>query len=147
MRAEAKCSAQITGWLAVARTLASVLSSPSPVVPNRRNELPMAALQLAPVYDLAMRHAAGHEPGLMEAEAELDNIGDAVVVDAFAALVVESLDLAAGRYEPRLEVLGADDAKMLGGDRLAVPLHRAQELGNARPVDLIDAEEGGQRLM
>ena len=146
MCAEARCSAQITGWLALARTLASVLSSPSPVDPNRRNGLVMAALQLAPVTN-SRDHAAAAEPGLMQPESELDDVGDAVGGNAFAALILEGVDSAARRQEPLFEVLGADDAKMLGGDRLAVPLHRGQQLGDAGAVDLIDAEEGGQRLM
>ena len=44
-------------------------------------------------------------------------------------------------------MLGADDAEMLGSDRLAVPLHRRQQPGDAGAVDLIDAEEARQRLM
>ena len=44
-------------------------------------------------------------------------------------------------------MLGADDAEMLGGNRLAVPLHRRQQSGDAVAVDLLDAEEAGQRLM
>jgi hypothetical protein len=49
MYAEARCSAQITGWLALARTLARLFSSPSPVEPKARNGLLIAALQFAPV--------------------------------------------------------------------------------------------------
>ena len=55
--------------------------------------------------------------------------------------------VAARRQEPLLEVLGADDAEMLRRDRLAVPLHRREQLGNAVAVDLIDAEEARQRLV
>ena len=44
-------------------------------------------------------------------------------------------------------MLLADDAKMLGGDRLAMPLHRLEQPGDAGAVDLVDAEEGRQRLM
>src|ERR1700720_4331010 len=49
MWAEARCRAQITGSPALARTCASVLSSPSPVEPKVRNGLLMQTLQLAPV--------------------------------------------------------------------------------------------------
>src|SRR5215470_3402389 len=41
----------------------------------------------------------------------------------------------------------ADDAEMLRGDRLTVPLHRSEQLGDARAVDPFFAEELGERLM
>ena len=44
-------------------------------------------------------------------------------------------------------MLVADDAEMLGGNRLAVLLHRRQQLGDAAAVDLLDAEELRQRLV
>ena len=90
--------------------------------------------------------AALRQPGLMQPEGELDDIGNAVG-HAFAALILEGLDGAARRQEPLLEMLGADDAKMLRGDRLAVSLHRRKKLGDAVAVDLIDAEEARQRLV
>ena len=49
MYADAKCRAQITGELALARTFSKVVSSPSPVDPKERNGLVMPTLQLAPV--------------------------------------------------------------------------------------------------
>src|SRR5262249_60328310 len=55
--------------------------------------------------------------------------------------------IAARRQEARLEMVGADDAEKLRLDRLAVPLHRRQELGDTGAVDLLDAEELRQRLM
>src|SRR5262249_6012873 len=55
--------------------------------------------------------------------------------------------IAARRQEARLEMVGADDAEKLRLDRLAVPLHRRQELGDTDAVDLLDAEELRQRLM
>src|SRR5262249_42894474 len=51
------------------------------------------------------------------------------------------------RQKPFSEMLGADDAEMLRLDRLAVPAHRSEQLGNAGAVDSLDAEELGQRLM
>ena len=52
MYADARCSAQMTGEVALARTLANVLSSPSPVDPKARNGLLIPTLQLAPVMNL-----------------------------------------------------------------------------------------------
>ena len=49
MWADARCRAQITGWVALARTLANVASNPSPVRPKERNGLLIPTLQLAPV--------------------------------------------------------------------------------------------------
>ena len=83
----------------------------------------------------------------MQPETELDDVGNAVGGNAFAALIFKGVDSAARREEPLFKVLGADDAKMLRSDRLAVPLHRCQQPGDAGAVDLIDAEEGRQRLM
>ena len=52
MYADARCRAQITGELALARTFAKVLSNPSPVDPKARNGLLIPTLQLAPVMNL-----------------------------------------------------------------------------------------------
>ncbi len=81
----------------------------------------------------------------MQPEGELDHIRDAVAGDAFAALILESVDGAARRQEPLLEMLGADDAEMLGSDRLPVSAHRRQELGDAGAIDSIGAEEARKR--
>src|SRR5689334_11826056 len=83
----------------------------------------------------------------MQPEGELDGIGDVVGADGFAALVLERVGRTARGQEPLLKVLAADDPEMLRGDWFAVPLHCVQKLGNALAVDLIDAVEGGQRLM
>ena len=148
MYADARCSAQITGWLALARTLARVFSSPSPVDPKRRNGLLIPALQFAPVTNLRDTRAPSlRQPGLMQPEGKLDDVGNAVAGHAFAALIFESVDVAARCQESLLEMLDADDAKMLGGNRLAVLPHRRQQLGDALAIDLIDAEELRQRLM
>ena len=66
---------------------------------------------------------------------------------ALAQLILEGIGVAACRQETLLEMLGTDDAEMLGGDRLAVLAHRGQQLGDAAAVDLLDAEELRQRLM
>src|SRR5262249_35359281 len=44
-------------------------------------------------------------------------------------------------------MVSADDAEKLRVDRLAVPLHCRQQLGDTGAVDLIDAEELRQRLV
>ena len=147
MYADARCSAQITGWLALARTLANVLSSPSPVDPKARNGLLIPTLQLAPVTNLRETLRALRQAGLMQPEGKLDDVGDAFAGHALAALVLEGVGVAACGQESLLEMLGADDAEMLGGDRLAVLAHRRQQLGDAGAVDLLDAEELRQRLM
>ena len=51
MYADARCSAQMTGVVALARTLANVLSNPSPVEPKARNGLLIPTLQYAPVMN------------------------------------------------------------------------------------------------
>ena len=83
----------------------------------------------------------------MQAERELDDVRDALAGHAFALLIFERVGVAARREETLLEMLGADDAEMLRGDRLAVLAHRRQQLGDALAVDLIDAEELRQRLV
>src|SRR3954466_2397726 len=83
----------------------------------------------------------------MQPETEFDGVRDAVVVNALTALILERVDGATRGGEALFEVPGADDAKMLRGDWLAVPLHCFQEHGNAGAVDLVDAEEARQRLM
>src|SRR6516225_3343953 len=83
----------------------------------------------------------------MQAERKLDDVGDGVVGQALAPLVLERLGVAARRQKALPEMVNANDAKMLGLDRLAVPFHRCQELGNAAAVYLLDAEELRQRLV
>ena len=82
----------------------------------------------------------------MQPEGELDDIGDAVG-HALAALILEGVSGAARGQEPLFEVFGADNAEMLGRDRLAVPLHRRQQLGDAIAIHPVGAEELRQRLM
>ena len=69
-----------------------------------------------------------------------------LVGHAFAALILEGVDGAAGGQEPLLEVFGADDAEMLRIDRLRSP-HRREKLGDAVAVHPVGAEEARQRLM
>ena len=83
----------------------------------------------------------------MQPEGKLDDVGDAVAGHAFAPLILEGLGVAACCQEPLLEMLGADDAEMLRGNRLAVLAHRRQQLGDAAAIDLLDAEELRQRLV
>ena len=83
----------------------------------------------------------------MQAEGDLDDVGDAVVRRTLTPLVLERLGVAARRQEALLEVVGADDAEVLRLDRLAVRAHRRQQLGDAGAVDLLDAEELGERLV
>jgi hypothetical protein len=51
----------------------------------------------------------------VQPESKLDDVGDVRVVDVLADLVFEGVEGAAGGGEPRLEVLGADDAMARGG--------------------------------
>src|SRR5204862_5428328 len=76
----------------------------------------------------------------MQPEGELDDIGYAVGGHALAALILEGISVAARCQKKRFQMLDANDAKMLGRDRLAVLAHRRQQLGNARAVDVIDTE-------
>src|SRR5262249_8236114 len=50
--AEARCTVQITGSLALTRSSASMFSSPCPVLPKVRNGLSMPTLQLTPATNL-----------------------------------------------------------------------------------------------
>ena len=107
----------------------------------------IAALQLAPVTNMRGRGVPPcAEPGLVQAEGELDDIGNAVG-HAFAALILEGVDSAARGQEPLFEVFGADDAEMLGLDRLANRFIARQELGDAVAIHPVGAEEARQRLM
>src|SRR6516225_7780959 len=83
----------------------------------------------------------------MQAECKLDQVGNAVIGQALALLILERLSVAAHRQKALPEMVNANDAKMLGLDWLAVAFHRCQELGDAAAVDLVDAEELRQRLM
>src|ERR1700683_2270128 len=83
----------------------------------------------------------------MQPEGELDDVGNAGVAHAFALLILEGLRIAAGRQEALFQVVGADNAETGGIDRLSVPLHRSQQLGDANAIDLICAEELRQRLV
>ena len=83
----------------------------------------------------------------MQPESELDDVGDAFAGRALALLILERVSVAACGQESLLEMILADDAEMLGGDRLAVLAHRRQQLGDAGAIDLLDAEELRQRLM
>src|SRR5262249_14913444 len=85
--------------------------------------------------------------GLMQPERELDDVGNAFAGHALAALILESIDIAARCKKPLLEMLDTNDTKMLGSNRLAVPPHRSQQLGDAFAIDLIDPEELRQRLV
>src|ERR1700722_2283609 len=58
--------------------------------------------------------AVSRQPRLMQPEGKLDDIGNAVAVHAFAALILERLHVAARCQEPQLEMLNANNAKMLG---------------------------------
>src|SRR5215471_2032332 len=80
------------------------------------------------------------QAGLMQAERELDDVGNAVL-DAPALLIRERLGIAARRQEPLLEMILANDAEMLRIDRLAVLAQRSEQLGDADAVDLLDAVE------
>src|SRR5262249_56472721 len=83
----------------------------------------------------------------MQGKCNFDEVGDAVAGEALALLVLERLGVAACGQDALPEMVDADDAEQLRVDRLAVSLHRRQELGDADAVDLIDAEELRQRLM
>ena len=83
----------------------------------------------------------------MQPERKLDDVRNAVAGHAFAALILESITIAACCQKPLLEMLDANDAKMLGSNRLAVPPHRAKQLADALAIDLIDPEELRQRLV
>src|SRR5262249_29037517 len=100
--------------------------------------------------ELASDERTGWSPrqsGLMQAEYDLDDEGNAVLGVARLQLVLERLDVAARSQEAGLEMLASDDAEMLGRYRLAVLLHRRQQFLDARVVDALDAEELRQRLM
>jgi hypothetical protein len=144
--ADARCSAQITGWLALALTLARVFSSPSPVDPKE-----WIANRGAPIgagNDCAGNGVAlGGQAGLMQSEGEFDDVGNSVGGRAFAALILECIAVAACCEKPLFEMPAADDAEMLGSNRLAVSPHRRQQPGDAVTIDLIDAEELRQRLV
>ena len=113
--ADAKCRAQITGGLALARTFSKVLSSPSPVDPNARNGLLMPTLQLAPVMNLRGNASALRQSGFMQTERELDDVGNAFVGHALACLIFECLGVAACRQKMVLEMVVADDAQDASG--------------------------------
>src|SRR6516165_601986 len=76
--------------------------------------------------DERIRWAPG-QSGLMQAECDLDDEGNAVLPVARLQLVLECFDVAARRQEPRLEMLAPNDAEMLRQDRLAVLAHRSQQ--------------------
>jgi len=83
----------------------------------------------------------------MQPEGELDDVGDALVGHALALLVFECVGVAARCQKALLEMLDTNNAEMLGRNRLAVPLHRRKQFGNAVAIDLIDTEEVSQRLV
>ena len=109
----------MTGWLELARTLASVASRPSPVDPKRRNGLPIAAEKLTPVTDWRGTWPP-LEAGLVQPETELDDVGDAVVACPGPPLVIAGLLVAARREELLFQMRLADHAEQNGIDRLRV---------------------------
>src|SRR6516165_1857620 len=79
--------------------------------------------------ELASDERTGWPPGqsgLMQAECDLDDEGNAVLGVARLQLILERVDVAARRQEPRLEMLAPDDAEMLGLNRLAGVADRPQ---------------------
>src|SRR5262249_34699059 len=85
--------------------------------------------------------------GLMQAESDLDDVGNSILGDALALLIFEGVGVTARCEKSLLEMLGTDDAEMMRGHRLAVLAHHCPQLGDALAVDLIDAEELRERLM
>src|SRR5258708_38869451 len=87
--------------------------------------------------DLARRGGALSQSGLVQAECELDEVGDAFAGHTSALSIFERLAFPACRKETMLEVTLANDAEMFRGDRLAVSLHRRQQLGDAGAINPI----------
>src|SRR5262249_1339419 len=122
----------------------------SPILPSRSegaerivdSDAPVCAGDERPGLSGTLRQA-----GLMQAECKLDDVGNAFAGQTFALLIPERFGVAARRQEALLEMLGTDNAEMLGRDRLAVLAHRGQEFSDAIAVDPIDAEELRQRLV
>ena len=106
----------MTGWLAFARTAASVLSRPSPVLPNLRNGFWIPTDQFAPVtIRRCLTVGLAIEARLTQAESAFDDVGN-VLRDPGLPLILERLFGPAGGHEARLEMLSADDAQMLWRD-------------------------------
>ncbi len=63
------------------------------------------------------------------------------------SLILERVRIAAGRQESLFQMLSADDAEKGRRDRLAIALHRREQLSDATLVDPVDAEKTGQGLM
>lgn len=66
----------MTGWLAFARTAASVLSRPSPVLPNLRNGFLNPSRPIRAGDDQALLTGASIEARLTQAESAFDDIGN-----------------------------------------------------------------------
>ena len=148
----------MTGWLAFARTAASVLSRPSPVLPNLRNgfsdsnrpvragdDQAAAGEGQAPVSDDMAPLAGAVEARLTQAEGAFDDVGN-VPRDPDLPLILERLFGAAGGEEARLEMLPADDAQMLWRDWRRVALHGREQSANSNAIDPAVSEKAAQRL-
>jgi len=81
---------------------------------------------------------------LMQAECELDDVGDPIIGHPLALLIFEGVAVAARQQETLLEMFSADHAKMLWGNRLAVLAQRHQQLGDALAIDPFEAKELSQ---
>jgi len=88
---------------------------------------------------------AGHNPsGVLAvgaiAEGELDQVGHTVVLEV-GLLVFETLGCDAGSFELGAKVILANHAKVIRFDRLAVFLHRAEQLGDCAAIDVVGVTE------
>jgi hypothetical protein len=83
----------------------------------------------------------------MQPEGKLDNVADTVRCHALAALILEGFRVSACGQKPLLQVINTDHAEVLGGNRLAVTLHRREQLGDTAAIDLLDTEKLRERLM